>query len=306
MSVRTIYRDIAALQEAGVPLWSEPGVHGGVRLIDGWHAPLDGFSSTETQALLVGSTAAADLGLAGVLVAAQSKVVTALPPELRQRAARVRERFLVDAPGWFHRPEAPPHLATVAEAVWDGRRLDLRYQGGGPDGFRRRVDPLGLVLKAGTWYVVAAHRGTPRTYRLSRVLDAEVRPETATRPADFDLAEWWERSAEDFDLAIRPLEAVLRVDGDGLRALRHAVPGPVTEAVVAATAPPSAGTTAELVLPLERVEVAVHQLATVPGVEVVQPAELRHALAAHCRTIADRNAHPPPPGRVLTGAEVPS
>jgi predicted DNA-binding transcriptional regulator YafY len=290
VSVRTIYRDIASLQEAGVPLWTEPGVHGGVRLMDGWRAPIDGFSTTETQALLVGSTAAADLGLAGVLVAAQSKVVTALPPELRQRAARVRERFLVDAPGWLGRPEPPAHLPTIAEAVWEGRQLDVRYQVGDRRPFRRRVDPLGLVLKAGTWYLVAAHDGTPRTYRLSRVVDAEGRPEPASRPDGFDLAAYWHHSAQEFDLVIRPLHAKVRVGPAGARLLPAVVPGAATSAALEQAGPPSPEGITTLTLPLESVEVAVHQLASICDLEVLEPAELRHALHAHARALARRNA----------------
>src|SRR4051794_40186795 len=70
VSVRTIYRDVSSLQEAGVPLWTEPGPTGGVRLLDGWRTQLDGLTADEAGALLLGGApaAAAELGLGTVLL----------------------------------------------------------------------------------------------------------------------------------------------------------------------------------------------------------------------------------------------
>ena len=113
VSVRTVYRDVSSLQAAGVPLWTEPGRNGGVRLLEGWRTHLDGLTGDEASALfLSGAPGVADeLGLGALLAAAEVKVLTTLPPELRGRAGRVRERFHLDAPGWFHRPEplVSPH-----------------------------------------------------------------------------------------------------------------------------------------------------------------------------------------------------
>ena len=294
VSVRTIYRDVAALQEAGVPLWTEPGPSGGVRLVEGWRFPLDGLSADETAALVLGAgpAGAAELGLGTVLAAAQSKVLSALPAELRSRATRMQERFHLDAPGWFAREEPAPHLATVAEAVWSGVRLDIGYRTGDRL-VRRRLDPLGLVLKAGTWYLVAAHRGEPRTYRVSRVTAAERRPEPVTRPAGWHLAGFWERSAADFDRAILRLPCRLRLDRVALRRLPAAVPGPSTAAAVAGATPPDDEGRCCVDLAVESVAVAVSQLASLGGVvEVLEPPSLRAALAAHGAGLAAANAPP--------------
>src|SRR3954462_10106133 len=134
-SVRTVYRDVVALQGAGVPLWTETGPKGGIRLLDGWSGRLDGIAPDESGALFLAGTVA------------QASVLSTLPRELTARAGRIRERFHVDAPDWFSRDEPVPHLDAVADGVWTGRRLDLRYGDA-----ERRVDPLGLVLKAGRWY----------------------------------------------------------------------------------------------------------------------------------------------------------
>lgn len=287
VSERTIYRDVSMLQAAGVPLWTESGPGGGVRLVEGWRSPIDGFTAAETLALTIGAAGAADLGLGSVLAAARSKLRSALPDPARREIARVTERFLLDAPGWFHHDDAGEALSTVAQAVWTDQRLDMRYGRPGHT-VRRRVDPLGLVLKAGTWYLVAAHRREPRTYRLSRVATASLVPGPAWRPEGFDLGSWWAASAAEFDAAIRPLRARLRLSPTAARTLVRAVPGPVTGEALAAGRVDSDGWT-EVDLPLEPLPVAVTQLSPLVGLEVLAPVELRRALADHGRRLAALN-----------------
>src|SRR3954471_7810217 len=148
VSVRTIYRDVEALSGAGVPIYTEAGPGGGVRLVDGYRTRLTGLTAEEAEALALSGLpgAASELGLGTVLAAAQLKVDAALPPELRSRAVRMRERFHLDAPGWFAREEPVPHLATLSRAVWEEQRVEILYEK--RDGeTRRALDPLGLVLK---------------------------------------------------------------------------------------------------------------------------------------------------------------
>jgi predicted DNA-binding transcriptional regulator YafY len=288
VSERTIYRDVATLQAAGVPLWTETGPRGGIRLVDGWRSPIDGFTAAETVALTLGTAGAADLGLGAVLTAARSKLRSALPDPKHGDLARVTTRFLLDAPGWFQRDDAGDALATVAEAVWDGHQLAITYGSGGRT-VERRLDPLGLVLKSGTWYLVAAHGRTPRTYRVSRIGHATVVPHPAWRPDDFDLAAWWAESTAAFDLAIRPLTVRLRLSPDAVRGLVHHVPGPVTHDALADGRVDADGWT-QVELPLESIEVGLSQLAPLAGVEVLAPPGLRAALAAHGDRLAALNS----------------
>ncbi|KQM03097.1 putative transcriptional regulator [Frankia sp. CpI1-P] len=327
VSVRTVHRDISALQDAGVPLWTEPGRAGGVRLMDGWRTSLDGLTGDEAAALLLlgaGPEVLGGLGLASVAAAARTKILATLPPRPRAQAGQVRQRFLLDAPGWFHREEAVPHLATLAEAVWAGRRVDLRYgdlrygdlrygdlryrresaaaapPGPSPDGVdqgrvdqsvARRVDPLGLVCKAGTWYLVARHRGDVRSYRVGRIPQASVRAETFDRPDDFDLAAWWRAGSDEFARSLLRWSCRLRLSPAALRGLRHAVdPFAARDAIAGASAPDGAGWRV-VELATEGPDVALSQvLALGDGVEVLAPEELRAALAETGRRIAARNA----------------
>lgn len=292
VSVRTIYRDVASLQEAGVPLWTEPGPGGGVRLLEGWRSTLDGLTADEAGALFLAGAPAvvAELGLGAVLTAAQAKVLATLPPDLAHRAARVQERFLLDAPGWFHHDEAVEHLPALATGVWENRRLALRYGRRRP-GAVRTVDPLGLVLKAGTWYLVAAHRGRPRTWRVARVQHAEVLDAEATRPAGFDLAAYWAESATDFARSMLGTTVRLRLAPVARRLLPHLVdPDAARRALAAAGPPDEVDGWVELDLEVESEDVAATQLAGLGAAfEVVSPALLRARMAEVGRAMAARH-----------------
>src|SRR5689334_20871501 len=156
VSARTIYRDVEALSEAGVPIYADRGPLGGIRLVDGYRTRLTGLTTQEAEALFLSGLPgpAAELGLGTVVAAARLKVLAALPPELRSRATRLSQRFHLDAPGWFQSAEAVPHLAALAAAVWDDHTVRLAYDRGDRT-VERTVAPLGLVLKGGVWYLVA-------------------------------------------------------------------------------------------------------------------------------------------------------
>lgn len=292
VSVRTIYRDVAALQAAGVPVWTETGPGGGVRLLEGWRSRLDGLTADEAGALFLGGApgAVAELGLGTVLAAAQAKVLATLPPELRGRAARVRQRFLLDAPGWFHHGEDLPHLAVVADAVWGERRVDLRYRRGSGE-VSRRVDPLGLVLKGGTWYLVARHRRTPLTYRVGRIVDAVVLDERFERPHGFDLASHWAESSAAFDRSILRERVRLRLSPGAARDLAWFVDATAAAEALDSAQPPDADGWVEVELAVEEEAVAAGQLLALgDGVEVLAPLSLRASIAATGRRMTAINA----------------
>jgi predicted DNA-binding transcriptional regulator YafY len=264
--------------------------------MEGWRTRLDGLTGDEAAALFLAGVpgAAGELGLSAVLVAAQEKVLATLPAELRGRAARIRERFHLDAPGWFHRREAVPNLGVVAAAVWGNRPLRLRYAG------RQRstsvdVDPLGLVLKAGTWYLVASGGRDIRTYRISRIVEAQTRDGTVQRPAGFDLAAWWAGASADFGDQLRTVPCRLRLDPGALRRLPH-IGDPVAGRAAALRAgPPDADGWHTVELTVESIEVAADELrALAGGVEVLAPPGLRRALAEAGAAMAAHNAAPGP------------
>lgn len=157
VSVRTIYRDIDALSAAGVPVYAEKGRHGGFVLRGGYRTHLTGLNRPEAESLFLAGVpvAAAQLGLGPALDTTRMKLLAALPDAARQDAQRVASRFHIDPVGWFQGPDEQALLPELAAAVWSQRLLQVRY-----DSWKgvveRRLAPLGLVLKGGLWYLVAA------------------------------------------------------------------------------------------------------------------------------------------------------
>lgn len=301
VSVRTIYRDLEALSSAGVPVYSEPGRNGGARLVDGYRTRLTGLTTDEADAVLLAGIpgAAAELGLGTVLAAAQLKVLAALPPELRSRATRVQERFHLDAPGWFKRTEELPHLATVADSLWDDRRIEVRYAGrnwNGPESepeaaTARTLDPLGLVLKAGVWYLVARPDGSAeaRTYRVSRIVGATRLDEGFDRPDGFDLAAHWGEASVAFERSIHNVEVVALVERGAVGHLRQylAVSSWDEVEAIADAAPVHPDGRIEVRFTTEQVEIAHHELLGMgEHIEVLEPPELREALGRSAKAMA--------------------
>jgi predicted DNA-binding transcriptional regulator YafY len=294
VSLRTIYRDVEALSAAGVPVYATRGRAGGFQLLDGYRTRLTGMTADEADALFLAGLpgAAADLGLGSVLAATQVKLLAALPPELRERAARIRDRFYLDAPGWLRENDAPPHLATIADALWTQRRVDVRYERSNRQFGERRLEPLGLVLKAGTWYLVASTepadgRG-PRTYRASRVHAAAIRDDTFDRPAGFDLEAFWVDYQRGYEKRVYTDTALVRLSPDGRDLLFLVGSIAARRARAAMSEPDDDGWTTTRV-PIESVRHGQHALLQLgEHVDVLEPTKLRDAIAATAKSLAAR------------------
>ena len=285
VSERTIYRDVLALSAAGIPVYADRGRAGGYRLLGGYRTRLTGLSRTEADALFLSGLPgpAGDMGLAEVVATAQLKVLAALPSGLRDASARVDRRFHLDVPGWFRYAEPPPRLADLARAVWQDRTVELRYRRRDRE-VTRIVQPYGLVLKGGGWYLVARVGEDHRTYRVDRVVGVEVGDTPFTRDETFDLAGFWAAQAADFVRTMLADEITVRLSPVGLRALRHAVEPPAADAAAAAAGAPDGQGWVVTRLPVESVKVAYGQLLGLgPEVEVLDPPGLRDWMAAAAR-----------------------
>ncbi|MGZ6266725.1 MAG: helix-turn-helix transcriptional regulator [Candidatus Limnocylindrales bacterium] len=291
VSVRTIYRDVDELGASGIPVYADRGSQGGFQLVEGYRTRLTGLTSEEAGALFLSGYPgpAAQLGLGTVLAAAQLKVLAALPPELRSRASRIRQRFHLDAPGWFQEPDAADYLEAIAEAVWSDRRLHMHYRLGDEDGtaVERLVDPLGVVLKGGIWYLVASAGGEKRTYRISRILDLDLLDEKFLRPDDFDLAGYWEHSVDAYQRSLPSFKAVVRIRQEAVWKLELALGLATATAAVAEAGDPDGSGWLVLRLQMEDFWHAEPQLLML-GADaiVVEPVELRDRMAAAAGALA--------------------
>ncbi len=296
VSIRTIYRDVEELSASGIPVYADRGTTGGFQLVEGYRTKLTGLTPEEAETLFLSGYPgpAAELGLGTVLAAAQLKVLAALPPELRGRAARVRQRFHLDAPGWFQQPEAAVHLQPIAEAVWSDRRLSMRYRRGSDDEIvERTVDPLGVVLKGGIWYMVARSGADFRTYRVARIVELSLLEERFERPADFDLADYWERSVAAYQESVPSFRALVRVKRDMGWKLAQALGTAQARAAVDAAGEPDGDGWLTVSLTLEEMDSAEMQMLMLGGDgEVLEPAELRDRVVAAAGSIARRYANP--------------
>lgn len=197
VSTRTIYRDVSALSSAGVPIYTERGRHGSIRLLPGYRTDVTGLTLEETRALFVLTTGAAqaDLGLGPPLRSAVAKVLRAVPAPFQSAAAAASERLLVDPSAWRRPKEPVAVLGVVQCAVFTDQRVRLRYRSRDrPAATERIIDPYGLVCKSGVWYLVADHDGQPRLYRLSRAESAEIIDEPVRRRDGVTLAALWEEA----------------------------------------------------------------------------------------------------------------
>jgi len=271
VSIRTIHRDIEALGAAGVPVEAVRGPAGGYRLAGGYRTKLTGLTAAEAEALFVAPSPAAELGLGGVLTNARLKVLSALPAELQERASRAERYFHLDTRRWFRAEDTVPFLPVIASATWQGRRLRARYREGARV-VQRTLDPLGLVLKGGAWYLVARRSAGMRVYRVSRFASVRVRDESFVRPDGFDLAVYWDEWSRAFEASRRRIEVKLRASELALRFLPRDLQASEGVFTVA----------------FESLEDAFRELLRFgPDAEVLEPIELRDRIAATASEVAN-------------------
>ena len=261
VSVRTIHRDVEELSASGVPVVAERGAAGGFALLEGWRTRLTGLTPIEAT------------------------VMSSLPQTWQADSRRVAARFHLDPVGWYRAPARADHLSAVASAAWNERRLKIRY-----DSWKgiseRRIDPLGLVLKGGEWYVVAGSGKGIGTYKVSNILTVEDTKETFKRPARFDLPGYWTESIQRFETGLYRGTAVLRASPAGMKRLAY-LSDAVAKAVERAGEKADRKGWRQVTIPIESVEHAALELLRIGAeCEVVSPAELRMRMAANAGALS--------------------
>ncbi|QEU94850.1 helix-turn-helix transcriptional regulator [Streptomyces kanamyceticus] len=283
VSERTITRDAQALSEAGVPVYADRGRTGGYRLIGGYRTRLTGLGRSEAEALFLSGVPGAlrEMGLDDAASAARLKVSAALMPSLRDASQNAAQRFHLDAPGWFKETPAPELLPAVADAVWDDRLIEARYRRQDSE-VERELEPYGLVLKAGVWYLCARVTGSGayRVYRIDRFTAVAAGGQRFVRDEEFDLPGFWEERAAQFARAILRSRVVVRLSDAGVRALPYATDAASAREAMETAGEPDATGRVTVTLPVENEDVAYTQLMALgPEAEVLEPAALRERFA---------------------------
>ncbi len=194
-SKRTIYRDIQALGQAGVPLISTPGR--GYALMEGYFLPPLSFSADEATLLLLGSEVMAKMFDAQYRAAAESasrKIAGVLPEKQRAQVQTLHSSLRLVGSGIQDRPVVQARLQQIRHAILESRRIRFRYQArqssdAAHPTTEREADPYLLLHTGNTWYVTGychLRRGV-RNFRLERMDDLTLLDQTFTRPSNFVL-----------------------------------------------------------------------------------------------------------------------
>jgi predicted DNA-binding transcriptional regulator YafY len=284
VSERTIYRDIEALEGAGVPVVTDRGRSGGLGLIDGYQTKLTGLSRQEAEALPFAEigVAASALGLRAAAEAARLKILAALPTLGRERAVRASERFYLDPAEWYQRPAIPTCLKPLAAAVWADQAVAIDYES-----WRGRkvrvVEPLGLVLKAGSWYMVARNRKRHAIYRVENIHSIRILQGRKIRRRNFHLARVWQEEVSRFEASLRRAQATARVHDAALSRISR-LGADAAEAIRAAKPDAEGWRTATI-----WIESLQHAAGLLLGfdsdIEVLSPEALRRELAMRARRV---------------------
>jgi predicted DNA-binding transcriptional regulator YafY len=286
VSERTIYRDIEALSMAGVPVYTQTGTNGGIYLDEHYRISLTGLSASEVKSLFLANASQplADLGLGAAVEETLLKLFAALPSRQQDEAQRMQQRFYIDAANWFQIVEASSFLPVLEQAVWESRRLRVRYQP-----IKGRYDELlleayALVAKVNIWYLVGRKQdGEWRNYRLSRFHAVEAL-EHFERDKGFDLPSYWRESCRKFEKhmveTMPPYELCVRVHPKGFSYFPSWMAGRYQQ-----EGQDESGWTRLRVTYESRAEALRGLLGLGALVEILEPLELREELISQAREI---------------------
>jgi predicted DNA-binding transcriptional regulator YafY len=311
VSLRTVHRDMEALSMAGVPVFALRGARGGWQLDEGWRTQVPALDEAELLGLLMAQPRVVGDGtLAGAAERALRKLTAALPTALRERAASIRQRLYVDTTGWRGATENLALLPVVQDAVSRDRKLAMLYRRAGEnsEAVQRLVSPLGLVAKGSAWYLVAHTADGFRTYRVSRIEEAEVLDVPSERPPNFDLESHWKTSTDEFRENLPRYYATLRVAPSAASWVRRWRMPWVPQEPPADTG----GWTTFQARFHEEDEAVFVVLGLGARVEIIEPPELRARVENEVRTMSSRIASasapetsPAPPASSIPSSSTP-
>ncbi|MDX2186759.1 MAG: YafY family protein [Opitutaceae bacterium] len=197
ITVRTVYRDIAALSEGGVPVVGEAGI--GYSLVKGYHLPPVMLTGDEAASLFLAAELASRVGDASMEAPAKSallKLRSVLPRERQEDLGRLARVMCVPDRSREGNATKSAWLMPLQKAATQRRTVEIAYQGardGAP--VKRVIEPLGVTLLHSVWYLVAwcRLRSDFRSFRLDRVKTLKILPETFPERPDFNIQEFIDR-----------------------------------------------------------------------------------------------------------------
>ncbi|HNW87944.1 MAG TPA: YafY family protein [Candidatus Limiplasma sp.] len=178
VSPRTVYRDIASINMAGIPIQSTPGVGGGFEIMQAYKLDRKVFSSADLSAILMGLSSLSNMIRGEELVNALAKVKSFIPAERARDIELKANQIHVDLRPWSGERDVKPYLETLKIALQDHRLLSFVYTDRHGQQTTRTAEPYQLVLKGSHWYWqgFCYLRGDFRLFKLSRTTNLRIQP----------------------------------------------------------------------------------------------------------------------------------
>jgi predicted DNA-binding transcriptional regulator YafY len=222
ISIRTVYRDIAALGEAGVPVIGEAGI--GYSIIKGYHLPPVHFTTEEATALLTANLLVgrfADQSLLPAMDSALAKIRAVLPPDQQDHVTRLENRMSL--PRYPNAPKPTTNLYLIQRALAERRVLRMDYcKSGAAESERRDVEPLGLIYYDDRWHLIAwcRVRKDYRDFRTDRIGNIFALPERFEGHDDFSVKNFLEAWDEPHDR----VQGIIQTDAKAAERFRKEAP----------------------------------------------------------------------------------
>jgi predicted DNA-binding transcriptional regulator YafY len=196
ISLRTVYRDIDSLCEAGIPLAATPGPHGGIYLMEGYTGGIGYLQEEDIINLYINSIGIipdknSDMALK--LNNTLMKLQKNLSPYQITELKKVKKKFHFDDTLWWGKSHEMNDIDTIIYAVLQSKGLEITYTKYNGATSIRRVHPYGIVVKRMDWYLVGycEENKTIRIFKCDRILDSKILNEFFQVPDDFAIEEYW-------------------------------------------------------------------------------------------------------------------
>lgn len=206
VSPRTIYRDIDAINMAGIPVRSIPGVGGGFEIMQRYKIDKKVFSTDDLSALLIGLSSLSGIMRGDELVHALTKVRSFIPADRANEIALKANQIYIDLSPWMGSHNIQPYLEIIKSALQKNQLLLFDYIAHRGNKTTRTVEPCQLVLKGSHWYLqgYCRKRNDFRLFRLSRMSNPQIQEEIFT-PRDYPKPQF------DFDHILKAMQTRIKI-----------------------------------------------------------------------------------------------
>lgn len=274
-SVRTIYRDVDALCEAGIPLTTDTGPNGGIHFLEEYTVGIKNLNGEDIINLYLngmGVKADKQSDMAMKVNSALLKFQKNMSTELNKDLNTVRKRFYVDDIPWWGEKRKLHNIDTIIQAVWQSKKLRITYKKRGGETTKRDIRPYGIVINEMNWYMIAycEKSNDIRTFKCERITECQCQIEKFIVPENFSVEEFWWKSKKLFISECSQSEkypVTIRIDKHRVSVLKNFEIYEIKEDI----------NYVEATINMFKCEFAKDDILEIIGyVEVLKPAELRN------------------------------